>query len=208
MNLWIGIRIDDVCFLYLSSGHIAERVNLRYFLTFGMLASGLFTALFGFGFYWKIHSLAYYISMQVCNIPDYMKVFIESNFVQGNHWPSSTHCDLCSFRSYELCCTNSIKLVLPSCFISWKTHFLILAGSAFHQIWLGREPFQDFTITSFLDCLRSTFEYETYGATFLRGVCSVDLINFFQLKVAAGFVSSTGWPGVVTVMGNWFGKGK
>ena len=32
------------------------------------------------------------------------------------------------------------KLVFPSCFISWKSPFLILAGSAFYQIWLGREP--------------------------------------------------------------------
>ena len=32
------------------------------------------------------------------------------------------------------------KLVLPSRFISRKTHFLILAGSAFYQIWLGRGP--------------------------------------------------------------------
>jgi len=24
----------------------------------------------------------------------------------------------------------------------------------------------------------------------------------------AGFAQSTGWPGVVTAVGNWFGKGK
>ena len=30
------------------------------------------------------------------------------------------------------------KLVIPSRFISWKTHFLILVGSAFYQIWSGR----------------------------------------------------------------------
>ena len=29
------------------------------------------------------------------------------------------------------------KLVILSHFISWKTHFLILAGSAFCQIWIG-----------------------------------------------------------------------
>ena len=32
------------------------------------------------------------------------------------------------------------KLVLPSHFISWKSPFLIMTGSGFYQIWLGREP--------------------------------------------------------------------
>ena len=32
------------------------------------------------------------------------------------------------------------KLAIPSRFISWKTHFLILAGSGFYQIWLEWEP--------------------------------------------------------------------
>ena len=32
---------------------------------------------------------------------------------------------------------NSEKLVIPLHFISWKTHFLILAGSVFYQIWIG-----------------------------------------------------------------------
>ena len=47
------------------SGMIAERVNLRYFLSIGMVTSGLFTILFGLGRYWHIHSLAYYIAIQV-----------------------------------------------------------------------------------------------------------------------------------------------
>ena len=47
------------------SGMVAERVNLRSFLSFGMIASGIFTILFGLGRYWQIHSLAYYIAVQV-----------------------------------------------------------------------------------------------------------------------------------------------
>ena len=47
------------------SGHIAERMDLRYYLTLGMLGSGLFTALFGFGRYWNIHNIGYYIAIQV-----------------------------------------------------------------------------------------------------------------------------------------------
>lgn len=42
-----------------------ERLPLRYYLSFGMVSSGLFTALFGLGFYWNIHSLGYYAFVQV-----------------------------------------------------------------------------------------------------------------------------------------------
>lgn len=47
------------------SGIFGERLPLRYYLSFGMLMSGLFTCLFGLGFYLNIHSLAYYASIQV-----------------------------------------------------------------------------------------------------------------------------------------------
>ena len=53
-----------VC-VYVVSGHVAERTNLRYFLVVGMCLSGLFTALFGLGRYWHIHSLSFYIGVQV-----------------------------------------------------------------------------------------------------------------------------------------------
>ena len=50
------------------SGMVAERVNLRYFLSIGMVTSGIFTILFGLGKHWQIHSLSYYIIIQVCYI--------------------------------------------------------------------------------------------------------------------------------------------
>ncbi|CAL7951810.1 unnamed protein product [Xylocopa violacea] len=46
------------------SGFIAERVNLRYFLTFGMLASGISCYLFGIARPYNIHSLWYFILVQ------------------------------------------------------------------------------------------------------------------------------------------------
>ncbi|VDD77576.1 unnamed protein product [Mesocestoides corti] len=48
------------------SGHIAERMNLRIFLTVGCLLSGVTTALFGCGYFLNIHALYYYIFSQVC----------------------------------------------------------------------------------------------------------------------------------------------
>lgn len=47
------------------SGFIAERVNLRYFLSLGMLFSGLFCYLFGIGKTYNIHALSYYIVIQI-----------------------------------------------------------------------------------------------------------------------------------------------
>ncbi|CAI9723052.1 glucose-6-phosphate exchanger SLC37A2-like isoform X1 [Octopus vulgaris] len=59
------------------SGHVAERVNLRYFLSCGMLLSGILTAAFGFGYFFNIHSLTYYIFVQIfCGL------------FQASGWPS------------------------------------------------------------------------------------------------------------------------
>ena len=47
-------------------GHIAERTNMRYFLTAGMMLSGITTILFGYAYYWNIHVFAYFVIVQVC----------------------------------------------------------------------------------------------------------------------------------------------
>ncbi|OAD57796.1 Sugar phosphate exchanger 2, partial [Eufriesea mexicana] len=46
------------------SGFIAERVNLRYFLAFGMLTSGISCYLFGIARPYNIHSLWYFVLIQ------------------------------------------------------------------------------------------------------------------------------------------------
>uniref|UniRef100_A0A1L8DDU5 Sugar phosphate exchanger 3 n=2 Tax=Nyssomyia neivai TaxID=330878 RepID=A0A1L8DDU5_9DIPT len=47
-----------------ASGFIAERVSLRYFLTFGMLLSGIFCYLFGLAKTYNIHSIGYFVVVQ------------------------------------------------------------------------------------------------------------------------------------------------
>ncbi|XP_065904156.1 glucose-6-phosphate exchanger SLC37A2-like isoform X2 [Dysidea avara] len=47
------------------SGQLAERSNLRYFLTVGMLGSSLSVALFGMGYFLHIHKLYYFILVQI-----------------------------------------------------------------------------------------------------------------------------------------------
>lgn len=52
----------DSCYLFsyaffmFFSGFLAERCNLRYFLSLGMILSGIATYLFGIAFYENIHS--------------------------------------------------------------------------------------------------------------------------------------------------------
>eukprot|EP00056_Hartaetosiga_gracilis_P021083 m.22656 g.22656 ORF g.22656 m.22656 type:complete len:501 (+) comp8878_c0_seq1:56-1558(+) len=46
------------------SGHVGDRSNLRYFLTFGMIGCGMLCTLFGMGYFWSIHSLWYYLLIQ------------------------------------------------------------------------------------------------------------------------------------------------
>ncbi|XP_073215855.1 glucose-6-phosphate exchanger SLC37A1 isoform X2 [Lepidochelys kempii] len=59
--------------MYLS-GIIGERLPIRYYLTAGMLASGLFTAMFGLGYFCNMHNLWFYMIAQdpamQCLLPD------------------------------------------------------------------------------------------------------------------------------------------
>ncbi|XP_075166909.1 glucose-6-phosphate exchanger SLC37A2-like [Haematobia irritans] len=48
------------------SGFVAERVSLRYFLALGMIFSGVFSYLFGMAKTWGIHSMAYFVFVQIC----------------------------------------------------------------------------------------------------------------------------------------------
>ncbi|XP_041658195.1 glucose-6-phosphate exchanger SLC37A2 isoform X2 [Cheilinus undulatus] len=63
------------------SGIFGERLPLRYYLSAGMLLSGLFTCLFGLGFYLNIHSLGYYAFIQVMN-----------GLMQTTGWPAVVAC--------------------------------------------------------------------------------------------------------------------
>ncbi|CAN9498045.1 unnamed protein product [Ophioblennius macclurei] len=66
--------------MYLS-GIIGERLPIRLYLTVGMLSSGLFTCLFGLGYIYNIHSLSFYVLVQVAN-----------GLVQTTGWPSVVTC--------------------------------------------------------------------------------------------------------------------
>ncbi|GAB5576231.1 glucose-6-phosphate exchanger SLC37A1 isoform X1 [Prionailurus iriomotensis] len=66
--------------MYLS-GIIGERLPIRYYLTSGMLASGAFTALFGLGYFYNIHSFGFYVVTQIIN-----------GLVQTTGWPSVVTC--------------------------------------------------------------------------------------------------------------------
>ncbi|XP_038179970.1 glucose-6-phosphate exchanger SLC37A2 isoform X1 [Arvicola amphibius] len=63
------------------SGIFGERLPLRYYLSAGMVLSGLFTSLFGLGYFWDIHMLWYFVLIQVCN-----------GLVQTTGWPSVVTC--------------------------------------------------------------------------------------------------------------------
>jgi len=52
-------------FFMFFSGFVAERMNLRYFLSLGMIFSGISTWLFGFSYVAGIHSLWYLLIVQV-----------------------------------------------------------------------------------------------------------------------------------------------
>ena len=73
----------DVAFLSVCafgmyfSGHLGDRLNLRYFLTVGMLGTCVFTSLFGVGYWGNIHSFYYYLVVQMV-----------AGLFQSTGWPS------------------------------------------------------------------------------------------------------------------------
>jgi sugar phosphate permease len=48
-----------------SAGHVADRVDLRVFLAWGMVLGGLMTSLAGLAYYWEIHSFWYFGAVMV-----------------------------------------------------------------------------------------------------------------------------------------------
>ncbi|KAG6469397.1 putative glycerol-3-phosphate transporter 5 [Zingiber officinale] len=77
-------RLGELDLAFLSSysagmylaGHVADRVDLRRFLAFGMLASGVSTVAFGAAYWWGVHSLGFFLAVQV-----------SSGIVQSIGWP-------------------------------------------------------------------------------------------------------------------------
>ncbi|KAL6131850.1 hypothetical protein ACLB2K_070223 [Fragaria x ananassa] len=59
------------------SGHLGDRINLRIFLTIGMVGTGVFTSLFGIGYWGSIHSFYYYLAVQML-----------AGLFQSTGWPS------------------------------------------------------------------------------------------------------------------------
>ncbi|CAI9771831.1 unnamed protein product [Fraxinus pennsylvanica] len=73
----------DVGFLFVYaigmffSGHAGDRIDLRRFLTIGMVGTGLFTALFGVGYWANVHIFYYYLIVQIL-----------AGLFQSTGWPS------------------------------------------------------------------------------------------------------------------------
>ncbi|KAL3817978.1 hypothetical protein ACJIZ3_003883 [Penstemon smallii] len=73
----------DVAFLACYSmgmyvaGHLGDTLDLRIFLTTGMVGSGIFVGLFGLGYFWDIHVFWFYLLMQTV-----------AGLFQATGWPS------------------------------------------------------------------------------------------------------------------------
>ncbi|KAL1531206.1 putative glycerol-3-phosphate transporter 4 [Salvia divinorum] len=59
------------------AGHLGDKLDLRMFLTTGMVGSGIFVGLFGMGYFCDIHVFAFYLAMQMV-----------AGLFQATGWPS------------------------------------------------------------------------------------------------------------------------
>ncbi|XP_047942320.1 putative glycerol-3-phosphate transporter 4 isoform X2 [Salvia hispanica] len=60
-----------------GAGHLGDKLDLRMFLTTGMVGSGIFVGLFGMGYFWDIHIFSFYLAMQMV-----------AGLFQATGWPS------------------------------------------------------------------------------------------------------------------------
>lgn len=47
------------------SGHFGDRIDMRFFLVFGMMGSGICTIIFGLGYWLNVHQLGYFLGVQI-----------------------------------------------------------------------------------------------------------------------------------------------
>lgn len=59
------------------AGHLGDSLDLRLFLTTGMIGSGIFVGLFGMGFFWNVHEFWFFLVMQMI-----------AGLFQATGWPS------------------------------------------------------------------------------------------------------------------------
>lgn len=60
-----------------GAGHLGDTLDLRLFLTTGMIGSGIFVGLFGMGYFWNVHVFWFYLAMQMV-----------AGLFQATGWPS------------------------------------------------------------------------------------------------------------------------
>lgn len=183
----------------LCSGIFGERLPLRYYLTGGMLLSGLFTSLFGLGYFWNIHVLWYFVLVQVRAFsglhsgdpaapghgrsrPGLLYHTVGSPaHSQGSLAGSGSQPEVpggaCEARSLPW------GPGVRGTSAGGCAH--VCEGSGGHSVDSGGSPIPD--------------------AALLSPGASVPPLS---LQIFNGLVQTTGWPAVVSCVGNWFGKGK
>lgn len=60
-----------------AAGHLGDTLDLRLFLTTGMIGSGIFIGLFGMGYFWNVHVFWFFLVMQMV-----------AGLFQATGWPS------------------------------------------------------------------------------------------------------------------------
>lgn len=59
------------------AGHLGDRLDLRIVLTYGMVCTGIFTCLFGVGYWLNVHNFYYYLAIQMV-----------AGLFQSSGWPT------------------------------------------------------------------------------------------------------------------------
>ncbi|CAI9299840.1 unnamed protein product [Lactuca saligna] len=155
----------DVAFLAVYSlgmyvvGHLGDTLDLRLFLTTGMIGSGIFVALFGIGYFWDVHHFWYFLGIQMV-----------VGLFQATGWPSVV----------AMIGNWFVVLFLLPVFLITVGVVLYSSGSFYR----GNRSHGDFV----LGCLSIRCRLAGSKACFIPGVILFSLCFFFSKLVAYAFL--------------------
>ncbi|KAL1456543.1 hypothetical protein WDU94_001265 [Cyamophila willieti] len=109
--------------------------------------------------------------------------------------PNSTWCDWAPFDGPD---ATTLLGQLDSAFLFSYAIFMFFSGIIAEHVNLR------YFLT--VGMILSGFANYLFGLAYVLNIHTFSY--FVAVQIFGGIVQTTGWPGVVTVMGNWFGKGK
>lgn len=114
-------------FFMFFSGFLADRCNLRYYLSAGMVCSGLLLYAFGLAFYLNIHSMTYFVVIQALSGAIQTTGWPSVVTIIGNWFDKSSRGSIFGFWNSNTNLGNILGAIIAGYFVerSWGLSFIV-----------------------------------------------------------------------------------